>query len=72
MAANSLLQSRTGNQWWRGLGPLLRREHRLWWASRRWLVQTTLWTLLLNGLLLGGLYLLPPIASYRRPGHEPR
>jgi ABC-2 type transport system permease protein len=63
MAANSLLQPRTGNQWWRGLGPLLRREHRLWWASRRWLVQTALWTLLLNGLLLGGLYLLPPIAA---------
>ncbi|MFO7540951.1 MAG: ABC transporter permease subunit [Chloroflexota bacterium] len=63
MAANTTLQPRTGNQWWRGLGPLLRREHRLWWASRRWLVQTALWTLLLNGLLLGGLYLLPPIAS---------
>jgi ABC-2 type transport system permease protein len=63
MAADTTLQPRTGNQWWRGLGPLLRREHRLWWASRRWLVQTALWTLLLNGLLLGGLYLLPPIAS---------
>ena len=63
MAADTTLQVRAGNQWQRGLGPLLRRENRLWWASRRWLVQTVLWTLLLNGLLLGGLYLLPPIAA---------
>jgi ABC-2 type transport system permease protein len=63
MAAEMMLQAREGNQWWRGLGPLLRRENRLWWGSRRWLVQLLLWTLLLNGILMGGLYILPPIAA---------
>lgn len=63
MAANVGWQEITGEGWRRGLRPLLRRENRKWWGSRRWLVQTVIWLLLLDGLLAFALYVLPNMAS---------
>jgi ABC-2 type transport system permease protein len=49
MVANTELQ-RVGLSGWRtGLGNLLRKENRAWWGTRRWLVQSLLWTLVVNG-----------------------
>lgn len=63
MTANTTLERRTGQSWTRGLAPLLRRENRKWWASRRWLVQLILWTVLIDGLLLVALYVLPAMTA---------
>jgi len=49
MVANTELQ-RVGLSGWRtGLRNLLRKENRTWWGTRRWLVQSLLWTLVVNG-----------------------
>ncbi|PDW01010.1 ABC transporter permease subunit [Candidatus Chloroploca asiatica] len=63
MRAEAQLQAITGAGWWRGLGPLLRREQRRWWGGKRWWVQALLWTLLLNGLLALTLFVLPQVAA---------
>ena len=63
MTAELHLQNRTGNNWRRGLTPLLRRENRKWWSGRRWLLQLFIWVLILDGLLAFALYLLPNIAA---------
>jgi ABC-2 type transport system permease protein len=59
MVANTELQ-RVGLSGWRtGLGNLLRKENRAWWASRRWLVQSVLWTVVVNGGIALVLFILP-------------
>lgn len=63
MTANVTLQELKGDSWQRGLAPLLRREHRKWWATRRWIVQTVLWVLVRVGALAFALYVLPAMAS---------
>ena len=63
MAANVSLQEIKGDSWRRGLGPLLHRENRKWWHGRRWIVQTLIWSVLLDGLLAFALYILPTMAS---------
>jgi ABC-type transport system involved in multi-copper enzyme maturation permease subunit len=57
MAANTELQ-RVGLIGWRtGLANLLHKENRAWWASRRWLVQSLLWTVLINGTVALNIFL---------------
>lgn len=63
MTANVSLQEIKGDSWWRGLKPLLLRENRKWWGSRRWIVQTLIWVWLLDGMLAFALYVLPNMAS---------
>lgn len=63
MTADIKLQDITGDSWRRGLAPLLRRENRNWWATRRGIIQLLLWSLLFNSLLLFALYLLPDMAA---------
>ena len=49
MAANTQFQ-RVGLIGWRtGLANLLHKENRAWWASRRWLVQSLVWTVVVSG-----------------------
>jgi hypothetical protein len=56
MAANTNFQ-RVGLIGWRtGLANLLGKENRAWWASRRWLVQSLLWTVLINGTVALNLF----------------
>jgi ABC-2 type transport system permease protein len=63
MVANTELQ-RMGTSGWRtGLANLLRKENRAWWASRRWLVQSVLWTVVVNGTIAGVLYILLPLGA---------
>ena len=51
MVANTELQRVELSGWRTGLANLLRKENRAWWASRRWLVQSVLWTVVVNGLV---------------------
>lgn len=63
MTANATLERVTGQSWTRGLAPLLRRENRKWWGTRRWLLQAILWTALIDGLLVVALYVLPAMTA---------
>jgi ABC-2 type transport system permease protein len=59
MVANTELQ-RVGLSGWRtGLANLLRKENRAWWASRRWLLQSVVWAVIVNGLLALSLFFMP-------------
>jgi ABC-2 type transport system permease protein len=59
MVANTELQ-RVGLSGWRtGLGNLLRKENRAWWGSRRWLVQSLLWAVIVNGFAAFMLFGMP-------------
>jgi ABC-2 type transport system permease protein len=60
MIPNNQLHLVATNGWRTGLVNLLRKENRSWWASRRWLLQGILGTVLLNGFIaLLVLVLLP-------------
>ena len=63
MVTNSELQ-RVGLSGWRtGLANLLRKENRAWWASRRWLVQSVLWTVVVNGFTALVVLIVPLVAK---------
>lgn len=42
--------------WFSGLPNMLRLEHSRWWNTRRWLVQSAVWLVLLNGIVAMTLY----------------
>jgi ABC-2 type transport system permease protein len=59
MVANAELQ-RVGLSGWRtGLANLLSKENRAWWVSRRWLAQSVVWAVVVNGLLALSLFVMP-------------
>jgi hypothetical protein len=63
MVANTELQ-RVGLSGWRtGLANLLCRENRAWWASRRWLVRSLLWTAGINGFTALLMVVMPQYSS---------
>jgi len=45
-----LLQPVTARGWWRGLGNLLRKELGEWFGTKKWLIQTLIWVLIINGI----------------------
>jgi ABC-2 type transport system permease protein len=48
----SSLQSKGNEAGWRtGLANLLNNENRLWWGTRRWLWQTIIWLIIINGTI---------------------
>lgn len=63
MVANTELQRVKLSGWRTGLANLLRKENRAWWASRRWLVQSVLWTVVVNGFAALMMFLLPLLAK---------
>ena len=52
MAANCELQKVHEWQGMRGFSNLFKKEHRSWWGTRRWWVNTLLWAVLIVGLSL--------------------
>jgi hypothetical protein len=61
MVANTELQ-RVGLTGWRtGLANLLHKENRAWWGTRRWLVHTVLWTVIISGVTAVCVFLLAPM-----------
>jgi len=59
MVANTELQRVELTGWRTGLANLLGKENRAWWASRRWLVHSLLWAVVVNGLLALMLFVIP-------------
>ena len=51
------LTPRTTTGWRAGAANVFRHESRTWWKTRRWWVQLLLWTALLDGMLLGFLWI---------------
>jgi ABC-2 type transport system permease protein len=68
MAANELFQPVPERGWRQGLRPLLQKEMRDWWGTRRWLWQLLLWVGLLDGMLAVALFILPTMTT---PEGEP-
>ena len=63
MVTNTELQ-RVGLSGWRtGLANLLHKENRAWWASRRWLMQSILWTVVVNGFVALMVFVLLPFGQ---------
>jgi ABC-type transport system involved in multi-copper enzyme maturation permease subunit len=57
MVSNGELQPVGESGWLSGLPNMLRKENGMWWNTRRWLIQSVVWILLLNGLHMMVLYL---------------
>lgn len=49
--------------WRLGLGNLLGHENSKWWGTSRWWIQTLVWGLIINGLLVLLLFVIPFIAE---------
>ncbi len=49
--ASDDLQLTKGSGWLSGFRNMLRKENGQWWNTRRWLVQSVIWLLLLNGIV---------------------
>jgi len=49
--------------WRTGLANLMRKENRAWWGSRRWLVQSVLWALIVNGFAAAMLFAIPRLVA---------
>lgn len=52
------LKSASASGWMTGLGNMLRKENGVWWGTKKWLVQTIVWTAIVTGLITMLLYLL--------------
>jgi len=59
MAANSELYQVGLSGWRTGLANLLAKENRAWWGTRRWLVQSIVWAVLVNGTVALNLFMEP-------------
>ncbi|MBN1659343.1 MAG: ABC transporter permease subunit [Anaerolineae bacterium] len=63
MVANTELQRVKLSGWRTGLANLLRKENRAWWGTRRWLVHSVLWTVVVNGVVAAVVFLLAPMVT---------
>ncbi len=59
MKAETILQKTKTRGWKMGLKNLLSRENSKWWGTSRWWIQTLVWGVITNGILLLLLFLLP-------------
>jgi ABC-2 type transport system permease protein len=53
------LQTVEERGWRMGLANLLRKEMKHWWGSRRWLIHSLLWILIINGFMAFVLFVMP-------------
>jgi ABC-type transport system involved in multi-copper enzyme maturation permease subunit len=67
MVANTELQRVKLSGWRAGLANLLGKENRAWWASRRWLMHSVLWTVIVNGMVAATAFAMAPLV-----GADPR
>ena len=63
MVANTELQRVELSGWRTGLANLLHKENSTWWGSRRWLVQSLLWAVIVNGFTALMLFAVPPLLA---------
>jgi len=70
LAARQGLQPRTGSGRLAGFGNLLNKELGEWFRTRRWLWQSLIWLILINGFIAFILYLLPTIDPAEMEGAD--
>jgi ABC-type Na+ efflux pump permease subunit len=63
MASNSTLQLVDERGWRSGFANMMRLENGRWWRTRRWWVQSLIWLVVLNGLLVFALWIGPMIEA---------
>jgi ABC-2 type transport system permease protein len=63
MANNNTLQLVNEHGWRSGFANLMRQENGRWWRARRWWVQSLVWLVVLNGILVFALWITPMIGS---------
>ena len=63
MKAESTLKRNQSRGWRMGLKNLLARENRTWWKTSRWWVQTLIWGIITNGVLVLLIFLQPLITQ---------
>ena len=61
MSEHSVLQRVKGDAWLGGFANLLRHESSRWWRTRRWWVQSLIWFVVLNGILVLSLWIVPAV-----------
>ena len=61
MAESSTLQLLDEHGWRRSFMNMLRRENGEWWRTRRWLVRSLVWTVIMNGIVFIMLWVVPAI-----------
>ena len=61
MSESHVLQSISERGWRSGLANLVRQENSRWWRARRWWVQSLIWFVTLNGILVLTLWIMPAI-----------
>lgn len=64
MAKNSELIPTTGSGFLGGFGNFFKSQNQRWWRTRKWLVQTLVWLLILNGVVAILLFVAPNQAEY--------
>lgn len=52
MASNEALTPARELGWLQGFNNLVKNENRKWWKTRTWLVQSLIWTAIINGMLI--------------------
>jgi ABC-type transport system involved in multi-copper enzyme maturation permease subunit len=67
MVGNSALQRTKGQVWQRGFANLFGKENRAWWGTRRWLIQTVLWAIVINGMLAFIMFGVPVLLQQTSP-----
>lgn len=65
---NTTMQPQRTHGRWPGFVNLLGKELRSWWATRRWLVQSILWLVILNGVAALFIFVVPGMT---RPDGQP-
>ncbi|HSK91943.1 MAG TPA: ABC transporter permease subunit [Euzebyales bacterium] len=63
MTAAAHAPSPLAGRWTAGFANVFVRESRRWWTTRRWWTQALLWTTVLNGLMLGFLWIAGQAAA---------
>lgn len=63
MHSNSQFQAVPRNRHWQGFNNLLHKENQAWWTPRRAVMLSTLWIVLLDGLLALALFILPKLTG---------
>ena len=63
MASNNTLQLVNERGWRSGFANLMRQENGRWWRTRRWWVQSLVWLVALNGIVVFALWIAPMIGS---------
>jgi ABC-type transport system involved in multi-copper enzyme maturation permease subunit len=53
--------------WRSGFFNMLRKENGLWWGTRKWWVQSLIWFLILNGIVLLLLWIVPSVDQAKPP-----